>query len=58
MIFINQRKKLVNEYRGWLKNNPDVVDSPENIMAFLVIHNLLDEDKVDSFVRRKDRAYV
>lgn len=50
MILFGRRKQLAREYEKWLEKNPMVKDCPENVIAFLVLHNLLDADAVKEYL--------
>lgn len=49
MIFFNDRKKLEEKYKEWLKANKEAKDCTFNVISFL--GNLLDEDKVKEFLK-------
>lgn len=41
MIFFGDRKKIVDEYKEWLKENPIIKDCPDSLVAFMVGKNLV-----------------
>lgn len=41
MIFFSDRKKIEEAYKEWLKENPEVADSPFNVISFMVIKGLV-----------------
>ena len=41
MILFSDRKKIEDEYKEWLKENPEVTDSPFNVISFMVIKGLV-----------------
>ena len=55
MILFSMRCKLVTLYREWLgKTNVNghyVADTHDNFLAFLVFHNLLNEDAVKDIIK-------
>lgn len=54
MILFSWRKKMAVEYEKWLEQNPGVKDCPENVIAFLVMHNLLDEMAVKQYLIKNE----
>lgn len=49
MIFFSQRKKLEELFLKWAKEN-GAATSPMNVVAFLQINNLLNEEKIREFL--------
>ena len=47
MILFKQRKQIQTEYEQWLKNNPDILDCPFNVISFLAIKQWLNEEKIN-----------
>lgn len=41
MVFFGDRKKIEEAYKEWLKENPEVGDSPFNVISFMVIKGLV-----------------
>ena len=41
MIFFGDRKKIVDAYEEWLKENPSIKDCPMNLVAFMVSEDLV-----------------
>lgn len=56
MILFGRRKQLAREYEKWLEKNPMVKDCPENVIAFLVMHNLLDADATAQYLKEIERV--
>ena len=41
MVFFSDRKKIVDAYEEWLKENPVIKDCPMNLVAFMVGKDLV-----------------
>ena len=55
MIFFGDRKKIEDAYKEWLKENPEVADSPFNVISFMVIKGLVkDRTETDFYGEVKD----
>lgn len=52
MILFNERKRLGEKYVKWLKENPKFADCPFNVISFLAINNLLDEENVKKYLEK------
>lgn len=50
MIWLSQRKKLEEKYLKWIKEN-NAKDCVFNVIAFLVVKDLLDVEKVKLFLK-------
>lgn len=50
MLYFNVRKKLDDKFKDWVKKE-SVADCSLNTISFLVANNLLDESKVEEFLR-------
>lgn len=49
MIWFSQRQRLVNCFENWCRNE-GLVQSATNLVAFLMLNGLLDEDKTLEFL--------
>jgi hypothetical protein len=55
MVFFGDRKKIEEAYKEWLKENPEVADSPFNVISFMVIKGLVkDRTETDFYDEVKD----
>lgn len=52
MLWFKQRKELDNKYKEWQKENK-VADTSFNVITYLVMQNLLDEDKVKYLIEEE-----
>lgn len=50
MVWFTARKELEIAYFKWLDENKEVEDCPFNVISFLEIKGLLDEQKVKAFL--------
>lgn len=41
MVFYNDRKKIVDAYYDWLKENPNIKDCPMSLVAFMAGEDLV-----------------
>ena len=41
MVFFGDRKKIVDAYEEWLKENPEIKDCPMSLVAFMVGEDLV-----------------
>ena len=41
MVLFRDRKKIEEAYKEWLKENPQVTDSPFNVISFMVGEGLV-----------------
>jgi hypothetical protein len=41
MVFYSDRKKIVDAYEEWLKENPTIKDCQESLVAFMVGEDLV-----------------
>lgn len=51
MLIISHRNKLVKKYKEWLKYIPEAANQPINMVSFLSMNGLLNEDKVKEFIK-------
>ena len=50
MIFFSDRKKIVDAYEKWLKENPEIKDCSFNLVSFMVGEGLVkDRTKTDFY---------
>lgn len=56
MIFFSDRKKIANAYEEWLRENPNIKDCPENLVAFMEIKGLLKDRKETDFYKNKNEV--
>ena len=52
MIFFSDRKKIEEAYKEWLKENPQVADSPFNVISFMVGEGLVKDKTETDFYER------
>lgn len=52
-ILFSKRKALENKYREWIKEN-NIIDTRFNLITFLQFAELLDEEKVEKFLKGAD----
>ena len=52
MIFFSDRKKIEEAYKEWLKENPQVADSPFNVISFMVGEGLIKDRTETDFYER------
>lgn len=56
MIFFSDRKKIEEAYKEWLKENPQVADSPFNVILFMVGEGLVkDRTEADFYERGENK---
>ena len=53
MVLFSDRKKIEEAYEEWLKENPEVANSPFNVISFMVIEDLVKDRTETDFYRRK-----
>ena len=49
MILFSERKELADQYNKWLEENPQVLDCPVNVIAFLELNGRL-KDKSEMWI--------
>ena len=49
MIFFGDRKKIVDAYEEWLKENPSIKDCPMNLVIFMVSEDLVKDRTETNF---------
>ena len=52
MLFFDDRKKLDEKYKEWLKINKEAKDCSFNVITFLETNDLFNEDKVEEFLKQ------
>ena len=52
MVFFSDRKKIEKAYKEWLKENPQVADSPFNVISFMVGEGLVKDRTETDFYER------
>ena len=52
MVFFSDRKKIEKAYEEWLKENPQVADSPFNVISFMVGEGLVKDRTETDFYER------
>ena len=52
MMFFIERNKLNELYKQWIKENK-VADTSFNVISFLEIKDLFNEEKVEEFLKEK-----
>lgn len=52
-VWFSKRKALENKYREWIKEN-NIPDTRFNLITFLQFAELLDEEKVEKFLKGAD----
>lgn len=53
-MWFGQRVDLQARYLEWLDKNPEIKDCPFNVISFLAINNLLDEDAVMKYLNNEE----
>lgn len=53
MFYFSKRKALENKYKEWIKEN-NIADTRFNLITFLQFAELLDEEKVERFLKGDD----
>lgn len=52
MVLFGDRKKIEDAYKEWLKENPQAVDSPFNVISFMVGEGLVKDRTETDFYER------
>lgn len=52
-VYFSQRKALENKYKEWIKEN-NIADTRFNLITFLQVAELLDEEKIEKFLKGAD----
>ena len=52
-VWFSERKALENKYREWIKKN-NIADTRFNLITFLQFAELLDEEKIEKFLKGAD----
>lgn len=52
MLFFDDRKKLDKKYKEWLETNKEAKDCSFNVISFLQINDLFNEEKVEEFLKQ------
>lgn len=51
MLFFSERDKLNELYKQWIKENKIVTNTSFNVIAFLEMKDLFNEQKVEEFLK-------
>lgn len=52
MVLFSDRKKIVDAYEEWLKENPTIKDCPMNLVTFMVGKGLVKSREETDFYNR------
>lgn len=58
MVFFNDRKKIVDAYEEWLKENPTIKDCPMSLVAFMVGEDLVKSRTETDFYGEKPLVQI
>lgn len=53
MVFFGDRKKIVDAYEQWLKENPIIKDCPMSLVAFMVGEDLVKSREETDFYSKR-----
>lgn len=53
MVFFGDRKKIVDAYEEWLKENPIIKDCPMSLVAFMVEEDLVKSREETDFYSKR-----
>lgn len=51
MLLISYINKLANKYKDWLKKIPEAANHPINMVSYLSMNGLLNEEKIKEFIK-------